>query len=1027
MKLRELAEEHHLDLDLLKEVVEDDLGIKLPKGVDTVLKDEQATMILACDGLETADGKPFTPIVAKEFEDKHKRSLAAKKAAETRKKKEAEAGEKQRQIDAAHRDIERSKHEGELARRHSEEIQRAALEAEALLRREAEINASREVEISRLQAEDDLRKREDERKRMTAEFAAMRASQSAASPVTSAKESKEATSQSKEAVAKEAKAPVKVDAPAAANVPVARAEEPAVVPVVAAAPANGRPEPVSLAESSPAVIRTLADSRIGQVLHADQKSEQKEAVVVAAMVIKATSGLGSKLAGIAKGTHEKADHSIKAIVKPPEPVAHVPGTPQAELTPEERRRLIQANIARNLDQAKKVQQAKQAARKPGFRPIDRTKTPGGPARTGGPARPGGPPRPGGPGRPAPGKAGRGRADVRPEDGAEEGKSGRRYRSSLDEDISGVTEFAVTLPCTVREFSEASGIKSSVVIAKLFMAGVMANINSVLDKDAVELLAQEFKKVVTIKAEQSVEEVVEAMATEDDKEEDLAPRPPIVTIMGHVDHGKTSLLDAIRTTNVAGGEAGGITQHIGAYTVQTKSGLDVTFIDTPGHQAFTEMRARGAQVTDVAVIVVAADDGVMPQTIEAINHAKAAGVAIVVAMNKIDKPEATAANQETIIRQLAENGLQSEEWGGEIAVVRVSAKSGQGLEELLERLALETEVLELRSNHFAKASGTVIEAKREEGKGVTATFLVRRGSLAVGDVVLAGAGFGRVRSMVNWKGERSDLAGPSQAVEITGLSDIPRAGDKFQVMDDLRAAGDAAELRQIARRERELAARQKTTTASSIFSDIAHAKKKEVRLVVKADAAGSIEVLLKTVSDLATDDVRVTVIHSAVGAVNTSDVTLAEASKAMIVGFHVIADSKARRQADDLGLQIRTYTIIYELLDDLRNAMSGLLEPESRETVIGHADVRAVFNITKVGTVAGLFVTDGLVKRDAFMRITRDHRILHTGKVDTLRRFKEDVKEVARDFECGLTVEDFQDIKTGDVFEFFTKELIPRKL
>ena len=1019
MKLRELADEHHLDLDLLKEVVEDDLGIKLPKGVDTVLKDEQATMILACDGLETADGKPFTPIVAKEFEDKHKRSLAAKKAAETRKKKEVEAEAKQRQIDAAHRDIERSKHEGELARRHSEEIQRAAMEAEALLRREAEINASREVEISRLQAEDDLRRREDERKRMTAEFAAMRASQAAApSSAPAAKE--------KESVKDLAKEKAAVEPAARADAPVPGVPQQVVEADVPAAPTSGRPEPVSLAESSPAVVRTLADSRIGQVLHADQKPDAKEPVVVAAMVMKATSGLGSKLAGIAKGTHEKADHSIKAIVKPPEPAPHVPGTPQAELTPEERRRLIQANIARNLDQAKKVQQAKQAARKPGFRPIDRTKTPGGPARPGGPPRPGGPAR-GGPGRPAPGKTGRGRTDARPEDGTEEGKSGRRYRSSLDEDISGVTEFAVTLPCTVREFSEASGIKSSVVIAKLFMAGVMANINSVLDKDAVELLAQEFKKVVTIKTEQSVEEVVEAMSIEDDKDEDLAPRPPIVTIMGHVDHGKTSLLDAIRTTNVAGGEAGGITQHIGAYTVQTKSGLDVTFIDTPGHQAFTEMRARGAQVTDVAVIVVAADDGVMPQTIEAINHAKAAGVAIVVAMNKIDKPEATAANQETIIRQLAENGLQGEEWGGEIAIVRVSAKSGQGLDELLERLALETEILELKSNHFAKASGTVIEAKREEGKGVTATFLVRRGSLAVGDVVLAGAGFGRVRSMVNWKGERSDLAGPSQAVEITGLSDIPRAGDKFQVMDDLRAAGDAAELRQIARRERELAARQKTTTASSIFSDIAHAKKKEVRLVVKADAAGSIEVLLKTVSDLATDDVRVTVIHSAVGAVNTSDVTLAEASKAMIVGFHVIADSKARRQADDLGLEIRTYTIIYELLDDLRNAMSGMLEPESRETVIGHADVRQVFNITKVGTVAGLFITDGLVKRDAFMRITRDHRILHTGKVDTLRRFKEDVKEVARDFECGLTVEDFQDIKTGDVFEFFTKELIPRKL
>jgi translation initiation factor IF-2 len=1035
MKLRELAEEHHLDLDLLKEVVEDDLGIKLPKGVDTVLKDEQQARILACDGLETADGKPFAPIIAKEFQDKHNRSLAAKKAAETRKKNDEEKRLAEKAVEDAKIDQERRKHADELKRRHTEEEARAIAEAEAQRLRDAEAAARADADVNRLAAEEDLRKRESEAKRMASEFAQMRATQAATHQAASQQAAAaRAASQppADKPADKQALEKVTADkAPAPAAPTVTPAPEAEFEPVEAPAPVAplGKPEPVALAESAP-VVRTLADSKIGQQIHEQQKADAAKVVPapVPSTVVKATSGLGSKLASIAKVTHEKADHSIKAVVKPEAPV---PGAPQAELTAEDRRRLIQANIARNLEMAKKVQQAKTAARKPGFRPIDRTKTPGGPgaARPGGPPRPGGPARPGGPGRPAPARGGRGRdaRDTRTDADGNEGKAGRRFRSTLDEDISGVTEFEIVVPCTVREFSEASGVKSSVIIAKLFMAGVMANINSVLDKDSVELLAQEFKKTVTIKAAQTVEDVVEQFANEDDKEEDLAPRPPVVTIMGHVDHGKTSLLDAIKSSNVVAGEAGGITQHIGAYTVSTKSGMDVTFIDTPGHQAFTEMRARGAQVTDVAVIVVAADDGVMPQTIEAINHAKAAGVAVVVAMNKIDKPEATKESQETVIRQLAENGLQAEEWGGEIAVCRVSAKTGAGLDELLERLALETEVLELRANHFAKANGTVIEARRQEGTGVTATFLVRRGTLAVGDVVLAGTGYGRVRSLTNWKGERVDIAGPSTAVEVTGLSDVPRAGDRFQVMDDLAQAGEMAEARIQVRREKELAARQKTTTAASLLSDIAHSKKKEVRLVVKADTAGSIEVLNKTIAEAATDDVRVTVIHSAVGAVNASDVTLAEASRAMIVGFHVIPDSKARSTAEDLGLEIRTYTIIYELLDDLRNVMSGMLEPETRETIIGHADVRTTFNITKVGTVAGLFITDGVARRDAFMRITRDHKILHTGKVGSLRRFKEDVKEVARDFECGLTVEGFQDIRMGDIFEFYTKEKIARKI
>ena len=599
------------------------------------------------------------------------------------------------------------------------------------------------------------------------------------------------------------------------------------------------------------------------------------------------------------------------------------------------------------------------------------------------------------------------------------------------DLSGKTEFSIALPCTVREFSEASGIKSSTVIAKLFMAGVMANINSVIEKDAVELLAMEFKKTVTITVASDVTEEVEAEHAanrEEDKPEDLVPRPPVVTIMGHVDHGKTSLLDAIRKTQIAAGEAGGITQAIGAYTVATPNGLEVTFIDTPGHEAFTEMRVRGSQVTDVVVIVVAADDGVMPQTKEAINHAKAAGVSIVVALNKIDKPEAQAKGQrEKVIRELADAGLQAEEWGGEIAVVGTSATTGQGIEELLERLVLETDVLELKANHFAKASGTVIEAHRNEGQGVTATFLIQRGSLAIGDIVVAGTGYGRVRSMSEWTGERIQLAGPSHAVEIIGLNDMPRAGDKFQVLDELKQAAEVAEIRIQKQRERELAAKQKTTTASSIFGDLAHAKKKEIRIVVKSDAAGSMEVLNKTINDLATPEVRVTVIHSGVGGINSSDITLAEASKAMIVGFNVIADSKARGLADSYSLQISSFTIIYELLDYLRASMSGLLDPETVEKVIGHAEVRAAFTITKVGVVAGLYVTDGLVRRDAWMRITRENNILHSGKVGSLRRFKEDVKEVREKFECGLTVEKFEDIKVGDIMEFFTKEKVARTL
>jgi translation initiation factor IF-2 len=1001
MMLSELAKEHNLETDLLRGVVEEDLSIPLPKGMATELKPAEVKRILACDGLETVDGKAFKPIIAQDFIEKHNRSQAAKKAANTRKAKvaiESAAKAKEAETKTA---AELAKHNVELSRRRTEEEARAiAEEAAAKIRAEEEARLAGEKELARQAAEVELQRRESEARRVSAELAAMKHRPAPAPVVTPAPV---------------AAAPTATAAPAA---PVVAAPAPVMAKAnetVAAAPVVAASTPVAAAPAAPSA----------PVAPVAKVEKPAPAPIIEKALPKAVSGLGSRLASVAKATHDKADHTAKVV---PKPAAALPASQEA-LSPEERRRLIQAQIAKNLQMADRQKKAKENARKV-FKPIDRTKTPGPPSSQrsgprppgGGPARPAGPPGP---------KANKGpkrdNKDHRTEQEIAEEAAGksRRWKSTLDEDISGVTEFDIALPCTLREFSEASGVKSSIIIAKLLMAGVMANVNSVLEKDAIELLAQEFKKTVHItEAKDKAAEVEEQQAEVVDKPEDLAPRPPVVTIMGHVDHGKTSLLDAIRKTNLTAGEAGGITQHIGAYTVTTPSGFDVTFIDTPGHQAFTEMRARGAQITDVAVIVVAADDGVMPQTVEAINHAKAAGVTIVVAMNKIDKP---GIDRDKILHQLSAAGLTPEEWGGDTAIIGTSATTGAGLSELLDRLALETDVLELKANHFANASGIVIEANRHEGKGVTATLLVRRGSLAVGDVVLAGVGYGKVRNMIDWKGDVIDLAGPSHAVEIIGLNDMPRAGDRFLVMDKLTEAAEAAEARRQTQRERELTARQKTTTAASIFGDIAHSKKKEVRLVVKADAAGSLEVLNKTISDLATEEVRVTIIHGGVGGINASDVTLAEASKAMIIGFHVIADSKARALADQHGLDIRIYTIIYNLLDELKLAMSGLLDPELRDTIIGHADVRASFQITKVGTVAGLYVTDGVVRRDAFMRITRDHKILHTGKVGSLRRFKEDVKEVKQDFECGLTIENFQDVKVGDVMEFFSREKVARTI
>jgi translation initiation factor IF-2 len=758
MKLSELASEHNLDVELLREVVEEDLSIAIPKGMDTELKEADVKRILACDGLETADGKPFTPIIAKEFEEKHRKKVATKKGLATKKRKLEEDAEVRRREDEAKVEAERKRHAEELARREGERLIREQTEAEqARLRSEAETMV--QVESLRFVAEEDMKRRESEAKRIAGELSAMRDAEAAIQATEAqAKEAERA----QEAQRAQELSRQRENESAAQRPPADKSQESA--PLQAVALAGGQPPAPTLErQAAPAAPTTPPPA------NTPRPAEVKPAAAIETPV-KAAKGLGSKLASLAKATHEKADHSTKALPKPaPAASGTLPIVADETLSPDDRRRLIQDNIRKNLAMAQKVKDAKIAARKkPGFATIDRSKTPA-PAGRGGPGAGRGPAKPGTPGRGPKRDPREHRADAAAAAEEERLKPGSRRRplSTEEVDLSGRTEFELVLPATVREFSEASGIKSSTVIAKLFMAGVIVNINSVLEKDAVELLAMEFKKTVTIKQAEDVSEQVEAeaqAAVEEDKPEDLVPRPPVVTIMGHVDHGKTSLLDAVRKTQVAAGEAGGITQHIGAYTVSTPGGLEVTFIDTPGHEAFTEMRVRGSQVTDVVVIVVAADDGVMPQTREAINHAKAANVAIVVALNKIDKPEAQAAGQrEKVIRELAEAGLQAEEWGGEIAVIGTSATTGQGIDELLERLTLETEILELKANHFAPASGTVIEAHRNEGQGVTATFLVRRGSLAVGDVVLAGVGYGRVRSMTDWKGDKVPLAGPSYAV------------------------------------------------------------------------------------------------------------------------------------------------------------------------------------------------------------------------------------------------------------------------
>ncbi|SHF23580.1 translation initiation factor IF-2 [Desulforamulus putei] len=574
--------------------------------------------------------------------------------------------------------------------------------------------------------------------------------------------------------------------------------------------------------------------------------------------------------------------------------------------------------------------------------------------------------------------------------------------------------------TVQELAEKLKKTAAEVIKKLMNLGVLATINQEIDFDTAALIAGEFGVEAELKVAVDKEALI--MAEPEDDPAQLVPRPPVVTIMGHVDHGKTSLLDAIRQTNVTAGEAGGITQHIGAYQVE-HNGKKITFVDTPGHAAFTAMRARGAQITDIAILVVAADDGVMPQTVEAINHAKAANVPIIVAINKMDKPE---ANPDKVKQELTQHELVVEDWGGDVIAVPVSAKTRMGLDNLLEMILLVAEVNELKANPNRRARGTVVEAELDKGRGPVATVLVQNGTLNVGDTIVVGHAYGRVRAMIDDKGRRVKKAGPSTPVEILGLSDVPEAGDILVVVEDEKLAREVAEKRQMRKREEILKATAKISL-DDLFKHIQEGQIKELPIILKADVQGSIEALAQALEKLSTDEVKVNLIHSGVGAINETDIMLASASNAIVIGFNVRPDANARKIAEAEKIDIHLYRVIYEVIDDVKKAMSGLLDPEYKEVILGHVEVRKIFKASKIGTIAGCYVTEGKITRDSGIRLIRDGIVIHEGKLDSLKRFKDDVKEVAQGYECGITIENFNDIQEGDIIEAFTVEAVKREL
>ena len=575
--------------------------------------------------------------------------------------------------------------------------------------------------------------------------------------------------------------------------------------------------------------------------------------------------------------------------------------------------------------------------------------------------------------------------------------------------------------SVAELAKKLHREPSEIIKKLFMLGVMATINQELDKDAIELICADYGVEVEEEVRIDITDLETHFETTEEVDEALLEeRPPVVTIMGHVDHGKTTLLDSIRNTKVTAGEAGGITQHIGAYQVEV-DGKKISFLDTPGHAAFTTMRARGAKVTDLAIIVVAADDGVMPQTVEAINHAKAAEVPIIVAVNKMDKP---SANPDRVMQELTEHGLVPEAWGGDTIFVPISALKGEGIDELLEMILLTAEVAELKANPKRAALGTVIEAQLDKGRGSVATLLVQDGTLRVGDPIVVGHAYGRVRAMVNDIGRRVKEAGPSTPVEITGLNDVPQAGDRFVVFEDEKTARQVGESRAMTAIQAQRSEKQRVTL-DNLFEQMSQGEVKELNLIVKADVQGTVEAMAASLMKIDVEGVNVKIIHTGAGAITESDISLAAASNAIVIGFNVRPDVNAKRAAEAEGVDIRLHRIIYKVIEEIEAAMKGMLDPEYEEKIIGQAEVRQTIKVSKVGTIAGSYVTEGKMQRDAGVRIIREGIVVFEGELDSLKRFKDDAKEVAKGYECGITIKNYNDIKEGDIIEAFVMEEIKR--
>ncbi len=602
---------------------------------------------------------------------------------------------------------------------------------------------------------------------------------------------------------------------------------------------------------------------------------------------------------------------------------------------------------------------------------------------------------------------------KPKNARRETEQERLQRIALERQKKQMT---ITVPeeITVGELATRLKATAAEVIKKLMMMGTFATVNDVIDYDTAELVAMEFHAKVEKEVVVTIEERI--IDDSEDTDENLIPRAPVVVVMGHVDHGKTSLLDAIRNAHVTATEAGGITQHIGAYRVNIND-QEITFLDTPGHAAFTTMRARGAQVTDIAVLVVAADDGIMPQTIEAINHAKAAGVSIIVAINKMDKP---TANPDQVKQQLTEHEIVPEEWGGDVPCIPVSALKREGIDDLLEMITLVADMKELKANPDRAAKGTVIEARLDKGKGPVATVLVQNGTLRSGDIIVAGTTVGRVRAMTNERGRRLQEAGPSVPVEITGLDDVPTGGDVFNVVSDERLARELVEQRRNEQKEEIFNARTKVTL-DNLFDQMQQGEMKELKIIVKADVQGSVEAVRQSLEKLTNEEVRVNVIHNGVGAINESDVMLANASNAIIVGFNVRPDSVAEENAKRDGVDMRLYRVIYDCIEEIEAAMKGMLAPKYRENLLGRAECRTVFKVSSVGTIAGSYVLDGKITRAALLRVVRDGIIIADDQIASLRRFKDDVKEVAQGYECGIGLERFNDLKEGDIFEVYVME------